>query len=708
MNDPAHVALMLAVAKHFFGKPNKEYSNQHEWRFRNRGSMKVDLKKGLWHDFEVPEGGGPIKLIKRELKLTSARECYQWAEQQGYWHNGKANANGGRTIVAVYDYADENGTLLFQKVRYEPKWFSLRRPDGNGGWIWKRVLDGVRRVVYHLAEVSEAIANDHLILIVEGEKGADNCWRIGIPATCNYDGGSRGKKGKWRDEFTPFFAGANIIIVADNDEVGRAHVCHVAAKLHPVAKRVRILDLAAVWPQCPPKGDISDWIAAGGTVEQLYEIIEKLPDWRPPQTDATASATATPSTPLFDPWARYIVPAFPFEILPPVVQDFAGAEAVVIGGDPSAMAMCTLGAFSGALHHGIKLKMLRNGRWRASPRLWILLVAPVSHKKTPTFNAVLQPLVDYEAHLRAEYQIALHEYENAKENGDKKGDQPRRPPRYLSWDMTIEKLGEILTRGDGSKSILIPADELSGWIGFMERYSNSKGRSERAFWLKAYDGGPYGTDRIDRGDIYIPNLSVSILGGIQPERLRELHGLTSDGLLQRFIPVIGAEPTFRLDQVSHYEAYGNLVRRMIATKPGSIIMTDDALAVMESLHRHHFDLALAARGLDPGCQTFVGKLDGVAGSLALNLHMATHLANNPHDQASGIADPVQADTIDNVRRLVVDFILPHAREFYYGTATTSGEKLQRIASCDLRQRPHHRLRHHERHQDCRGLSVREV
>jgi hypothetical protein len=52
--------------------------------------------------------------------------------------------------------------------------------------------------------------------------------------------------------------------------------------------------------------------------------------------------------------------------------------------------------------------------------------------------------------------------------------------------------------------------------------------------LQAYDGGPYTIDRVVRGETFIPNLSISLIGGIQPARLAELHGLTSDGLLQRF------------------------------------------------------------------------------------------------------------------------------------------------------------------------------
>jgi hypothetical protein len=118
-------------------------------------------------------------------------------------------------------------------------------------------------------------------------------------------------------------------------------------------------------------------------------------------------------------------------------------------------------------------------------------------------------------------------------------------------------------------------------------------------------------------------------------------------------------------------------------KPARLIMTDDALVVMEELHRHLYNLAAASEGLDAGFQTFVGKLDGVAGSLALILHFAQHLATDPEclqRLGSGICDPVDASTVENVRRLMLDCLLPHAREFYCGAGTTGGERLRRLAS----------------------------
>src|SRR5262245_4638608 len=73
-----------------------------------------------------------------------------------------------RREVATYDYVDETGTILSQVVRYEPKAFLQRRPDGRGGWDWK--LGKARRVLFRLPQVIAAVAAGETIYITEGEK----------------------------------------------------------------------------------------------------------------------------------------------------------------------------------------------------------------------------------------------------------------------------------------------------------------------------------------------------------------------------------------------------------------------------------------------------------------------------------------------------------------------------------------------------------
>jgi hypothetical protein len=174
-----------------------------------------------------------------------------------------------KRVVAAYDYRDEHGALLYQSVRFEPKGFNQRRPDGAGGWVYK--LNGIRRVLYRLPELLTADPSQ-TVFIVEGEKDADRLADLGLVATTNAGGA-----GKWRDEFSEFLRGRHIVIIPDKDTPGREHAKKVARSLQGVAASVRVLEL----PNLPPKGDVSDWLDAGGVVDELLVLAEAAPLWEP-------------------------------------------------------------------------------------------------------------------------------------------------------------------------------------------------------------------------------------------------------------------------------------------------------------------------------------------------------------------------------------------------------------------------------------------
>ena len=165
-------------------------------------------------------------------------------------------------IVQTYDYTDEAGTLLYQVVRYDPKAFKQRRPDGKGGWIWS--LDGVRLVPYNLQEALKADS----VLVVEGERDVATARNMGLIGTCNAMGAS-----KWRDEYSECLRGKNVTIIPDSDEPGRKHAEQVARSLFGKAASVAICHL----PEGAGK-DISDWKLSR---ESLIELIKKAPSWTP-------------------------------------------------------------------------------------------------------------------------------------------------------------------------------------------------------------------------------------------------------------------------------------------------------------------------------------------------------------------------------------------------------------------------------------------
>ena len=173
-------------------------------------------------------------------------------------------------IVATYDYRDADGALRFQVCRLDPKSFRQRRPDGHG---WKWSTKGVRMVLYQLPQLLAAAKNANGApwrgYIVEGEKDADRLRQWGLTATTNPGGASNGRS-KWRAEYNQFFTGADVVIIPDNDDSGRAHAATVARHLKPAAARVRILEL----PGLPEKGDVSDWIEQGGTQSDFEALVE--------------------------------------------------------------------------------------------------------------------------------------------------------------------------------------------------------------------------------------------------------------------------------------------------------------------------------------------------------------------------------------------------------------------------------------------------
>jgi AAA domain len=111
-------------------------------------------------------------------------------------------------------------------------------------------------------------AEHNVVLVVEGEKDADNLAALGFVATTNPGGAE-----KWPEELNQHFRQRDVYILPDNDEPGERHALKVATSLADVAHEIRIVRL----PGLPHKGDVSDWLAAGGTGDKLVELMEASP-----------------------------------------------------------------------------------------------------------------------------------------------------------------------------------------------------------------------------------------------------------------------------------------------------------------------------------------------------------------------------------------------------------------------------------------------
>lgn len=187
-----------------------------------------------------------------------------------------ATTKAARSIIAAYNYTDEAGTLLFQVVRYEPKDFRQRCPDRSGGWSWSTA--GIRRVLFKLPDVLQAIADQRPVIITEGEKDALSLVQRGWQGTCNPGGA-----GKWEPGYTESLRGADIVVVPDNDTAGEKHLAVVANALQGNVDRLRVLRMPNEVNGSKVK-DVSDFFTAGGTIDQFQKLIDGAPDWTPADT----------------------------------------------------------------------------------------------------------------------------------------------------------------------------------------------------------------------------------------------------------------------------------------------------------------------------------------------------------------------------------------------------------------------------------------
>lgn len=197
-------------------------------------------------------GCEPVDILAK-LGLTWDDLCKP--RERGPVNRGEWTPHG--EAVAVYDYRDEAGELLFQVCRTADKQFPQRVPDATrkSGWRW--TLGDTRRVLYRLPKIIEAAKDGEIIYVCEGEKDVHALERVGVTATCNPGGA-----GKWRPEYAGFLRDVIVTVIADTDKPGRAHARAVAASLEGVARGVEIVEPAA-------GKDAADHLAAGKTVAEF-------------------------------------------------------------------------------------------------------------------------------------------------------------------------------------------------------------------------------------------------------------------------------------------------------------------------------------------------------------------------------------------------------------------------------------------------------
>ena len=190
--------------------------------------------------------------------------------------------------IASYEYTDERGGVLYVKQRGlkadGDKTFTIYKPLTGGRREYKGIFDGQhppRRVLYRLPAVMQAISEGRTVYLVEGEKDVHAAERAGVVATCNHEGAAMAsQRPKWRPEYGDMLKGAHVVIVADNDDAGRAHAAAAHRDLDGKAASVRVVRGLVD----ANKADLSDHLSAGHRIEDLVPLDDE--DHREPEAES--------------------------------------------------------------------------------------------------------------------------------------------------------------------------------------------------------------------------------------------------------------------------------------------------------------------------------------------------------------------------------------------------------------------------------------
>ena len=260
------------------------------------------------------------------------------------------------------------------------------------------------------------------------------------------------------------------------------------------------------------------------------------------------------------------VEPLPLSIIPtpfrPWIKDIADRMQCPPDFVAAAMLVMT-GSIIGA---GCGIRPKKEDDWLVIPNLWGGVVGRPSMMKTPAISEAIKPIDALSTAAKQDFDLEIKEHlaeveafkarreaivGDMKSAAKGKPDMPSmdclkddfasleepKPPvwrRYVTNDATIEKMAEL--QASNPRGLLLFRDEL---VGLFATWDKDGHEADRTFYMEGWNGDrSHTSDRIGRGTTHVPNLCVSLFGGIQPAKLTTylhsaMRGLNNDGLVQR-------------------------------------------------------------------------------------------------------------------------------------------------------------------------------
>jgi len=273
--------------------------------------------------------------------------------------------------------------------------------------------------------------------------------------------------------------------------------------------------------------------------QRVAEKIRAMDEWDPAEQGAPEHDSPW-EEPLPLEEALPAAPEFPLHALPPVVRAYVMEASQALGVPADMVAMPFLAGIGAMAGDRLKLRLQRGSGFGAFGGMWVGIIAEPGTGKTEAVKAGLKPIRMLQAEAIRAFQVAKLQWEqdleawDAKPKGER-GEKPVRPQEksYTTADATLEALVGLLAVNPG---VAVVADELAGWIASYDQYRGGKG-ADREHFTSMWSNETVQVHRLGRDTVFVPDPVVSVIGGIQPDRLSELRHRAgaSDGFVDRFI-----------------------------------------------------------------------------------------------------------------------------------------------------------------------------
>jgi replicative DNA helicase len=464
------------------------------------------------------------------------------------------NILGSRLAARVMRYriSDASGALVAIHCRQDGpdgKRMWWEQPDGTSG------LGGLPLADLPLYGI-ERLNGSPTVILVEGEKAAEALLAIGVQAVGTVTGASGTPGAIPLAELT----GRRVRPWPDNDGVGRSHMTRIGAALVGIAAdEVRLIN----WPDAPEHGDAADFIAVGGTREDVEALIDGA---RPlPRVDQDPAPVGA------EPWELPLslersadLAAFPVGGLPDWLRSFVLAEAEATQTPVDMASMFVLAALATVVAGHVVVEPVAG--WREGLNVFVVVAMEPGSRKSAVHRDVISPIVAYERMLveqaapdiaeqatirriaeaslaKAEKtaasatdrieRLALEDEARTLSSALDRLDVPS-PPRLFTADVTPEKLASLLHENGGRMAVL----SAEGGIFDIMAGRYSSGMPNIDVYLAGHAGDPIRVDRRGRPPEFVDRPALTIGLAVQPYVLAKaarVGDFAGRGLLDRFL-----------------------------------------------------------------------------------------------------------------------------------------------------------------------------